>query len=196
MVANDRPDMDEGISRVPVWYFWKSLRSFYYLLNFANVPWALLVSRVELRLCVCADYCTVPPHNADKLLWACHCTTYGQFQCLVLRIVLLFDSYFSLSGLFLPYFSVPTCRTTEHVVPAHNWVMTTFVPFHVWCFMTPRCLGYFPQTFGYKIQQLCVPIGTFFFVKFDAFSVLNVKLILFCGTWRCVVWYVKAAAFC
>lgn len=127
----------------------------------------------ECRQTVCADYCTVL-HNADKLLcrlmWACRCTTYGQFQCLVLRIVLVFDSYFSLSGLFLPDFSITASRTTEHVVPAHNWVMTTFVPFHVWCFLTPWCFGSFLQTFVYKIQQLPIPSATFFFCEIWCFQ--------------------------
>ena len=96
------------------------------LFTFRNLPTSVSAACVAsgaqaVPLCrqtVCADYCTVL-HNADKLLcrlmWACHCTTYGQFQCLVLRIVLMFDSYFSLSGLFLPDFSVTASRTTEHV---------------------------------------------------------------------------------
>jgi hypothetical protein len=118
-------------------------------------PWALLVSRVEPRLCLCADrlsvligaQCFTMPTSycaASCERVTVHCTTYGQFQCLVLRIVSMFDSYFSLSDLFLADFSVTASRTTDHVVPAHSWVMTTFVPFQVWCFLTPWCFGSFP----------------------------------------------------
>jgi len=140
-------------------------------------------------------------HNADKLLcrlkWACHCTTYGQFQCLVLRTVVMFGSYFSLSGLFLPAFRVTASRTTEHIVPAHYWVMRAYS----FLFMSDvfwHCVVVVPspKRLVTNFRSFVFPVVLFFLVKFDAFSVLNVKLVLFCGTWRRVIWYVEAAACC
>jgi len=63
MLANDRPDMDEGISRIPVWYFWKSLHSFYYVPKFTNVR----------ERCSCREWSPGCVYvQADCLCWLVH----------------------------------------------------------------------------------------------------------------------------
>jgi hypothetical protein len=152
--------MYERIAPIPVWYCRKTLIRL--PSEFRPRLWALLVSRVEPRPCLCAD------RQTDCLCWWLHSASCERVtvqhmasfsaSCLELCWCLLHTSHY-----LAYFFLILASQRAEQqpVVSEHHWVMTTFFPVLVWC-LTPCCLVPSPNVWLQNLAASCSQWYIFF----------------------------------